>query len=138
MALVTIKTFDSAIDAHLIRSKLSNDGIMSFIFDENIMSLNPLYNITVGGIKLKVPEADYEKALQILSGIEGTPYRDENNEIVVCPACGSDSFYQGFKSFRGLGGMLSAILTILLTTFPLYFKSAYKCKACGNEFQIKT
>ena len=138
MALVTIKIFDSAIDAHLLRSKLSNEGIISFIFDENIMSLNPLYNITVGGIKLKVPEADYERALQILSRIEGTPFRDENNNIVVCPSCGSGSLYQGFKSFKGVAGKISAILTLLLAIFPLYFKSVYKCKACGNEFQIKT
>ena len=136
MALLTLKTFESAIDAHLLRSRLSNEGIMSFIFDENIMTLNPLYNITVGGIKLMVPEADYESAMQILSRIEATPFRDENNNIVVCPSCGSGDFYQSFKSFKGLGGTISAVITLLLTIFPLYFKSAYKCKSCGYEFQI--
>jgi hypothetical protein len=30
---------------------------MCHLFDENMVTLNPLYNITVGGIKLKVEES---------------------------------------------------------------------------------
>ena len=100
------------------------------------MTLNPLYNIMVGGIKLKVSELDFERAQRILHKIEQTPLRDECNRVLVCPACGSGNYYQGYKSMKGIGGMLSAILAFMLTVFPLYFKSVYKCKDCGNEFQM--
>ncbi|PTM03401.1 MAG: hypothetical protein DA405_10495 [Bacteroidetes bacterium] len=53
MELVTLKTFDNLVEAHLIKSKLESDDLPCFLFDENIMALNPLYNLTVDGIKLK-------------------------------------------------------------------------------------
>lgn len=136
LALLTLKTFDSSLEAHLLKSRLSNEGIMAFLFDENIMTLNPLYNIMVGGIKLKVSELDFERAQRILNEIEQTPLRDESNTVLVCPACRSGNYYQGYKSMKGIGGILSAILAFMLTVFPLYFKSVYKCKDCGNEFQM--
>lgn len=136
MELVTLKTFENAIDAHLLRSRLSAEGITSFIFDENIMTLNPLFNMTVGGIKLKVPGVHFERAHEILCDIEGAPFRDEKNNVLNCPRCGSKNFFHNFKSFKGFGGILSAILTLLLGIFPLYFRSVFRCKDCGHEFQM--
>lgn len=54
MELITLKTFDNSIEAHLMKSKLKSENIVCFLFDENIVGLNPVYNIAVGGIKLKV------------------------------------------------------------------------------------
>lgn len=136
MELVTLKTFENAIEAHLLRSRLANEGVTSFIFDENIMTLNPLYNIMVGGIKLKVPDVDFDRAQEILRDIEGTPFRDENNKVLDCPSCGSNNLYHNFKSFKGVAGAISAILTILLSVFPLYFNSVFRCKDCGHEFKM--
>lgn len=137
LALLTLKTFDSSVDAHLLKTKLSNEGIVSFLFDENIMTLNPLYNIMVGGIKLKVLEDDFERATKIVDEIETSPHLDENGGTLVCPVCGSDKLFQGFKSMKGFAGALSATLAVLLTVFPVYFSSAYRCKNCGNEFSKK-
>lgn len=138
MEFVTLKTFDSAIDAHLVRSGLSNKGIRSFIFDENIVTLNPLYNILVGGIKLKVVKDDLERARRVLAEMENSPFTDESNDTVVCPACASSSLYHGYKSMKGKAGILSAFLSLLLGTYPLYYKSVYKCKDCGCEFRPET
>jgi hypothetical protein len=135
MELVTLKTFESAIDAHILRSRLSSEGITAFIFDENIMTLNPLYNIMVGGIKLKVSQADLEKATEIVRSIDGGPLRDEHDKILACPACHSTNLYPGFRSMKGAAGVLSAILSLFLGTYPLYFKTLYRCKDCGTEFQ---
>jgi hypothetical protein len=135
MELVTLKTFESAIDAHILRSRLSNEGITAFVFDENIMTLNPLYNIMVGGIKLKVSQADVEKATNILQSIEGGPLLDGDDRIVACPACQSTNLYSGFKSMKGITGLMSAILALFLGTYPLYYKTVFRCKDCGTEFQ---
>ncbi len=45
MGLTTIKTFDNALEAHVFRIKLENSGIESFIFDEEMATLDPIMNI---------------------------------------------------------------------------------------------
>jgi DNA-directed RNA polymerase subunit RPC12/RpoP len=137
LELHTLKIFDSAVDAHILKSRLNNEGIVSFIFDEHIMTLNPLYNIMVGGIKLKVPETDLERARAILTEIEQTPFSDEDGTAVMCPSCGSLELYHDFKSMKGVPGFLSTFLSLFLGVFPLYFSTVYKCKVCGTEFPKK-
>ena len=52
MELITVKVFDSGIEAHILKARLESENIPCFIFDENIVTLNPLFNFAVGGIKL--------------------------------------------------------------------------------------
>ena len=138
MSLITAKTFDNPIDAHLLRSKLENEGIQCFLFDENIVGINPLYNVTVGGIKLKILEEDVEKVKAILSEMEGRPFTDEEDKEIACPNCNSTAVISGLRSMKGFRGVLSAIASLLLTLYPFYYKSVYKCKACGREFKAES
>ncbi len=62
MQFKTLKTFDTAIEAYILKNRLEGEGISCFILDENIVTLNPLFNFAVGGIRLQVDEKDYEKA----------------------------------------------------------------------------
>ena len=64
--LTTIAVYNNAIDAHLAKTKLDSEGIVSFIMDENLVSINPLLNLTIGGVKLKTNNNDAEKAKEIL------------------------------------------------------------------------
>lgn len=118
-----------------MKAKLESENIMCFLFDENIVGLNPLYNITVGGIKLKVEKADLAKARIILEKVTESPLANQDGEIVKCPKCMSDDIYSGFKSMKGTKGILSAILSLALMVFPVYYKTVLKCKKCGNEFK---
>ncbi|MFY0598310.1 MAG: DUF2007 domain-containing protein [Cyclobacteriaceae bacterium] len=134
MNLITLRAFDNSIDAHLLKSRLESEGVISVLFDENVVGLNPLYNISVGGIKLKVRDEDKVKALQIMSEIEGTPYLDGEDRILKCPNCHSQKLYGGFRSMKGLTGILAAVVSFLMTVWPFYYKTLYKCKKCGYEF----
>jgi DNA-directed RNA polymerase subunit RPC12/RpoP len=134
MQLITLKTFDNPIDAHLLKSKLESEGLAVYIFDEHINSLNPLYNIATGGIKLKISEGDMDAALQIIRDIESS-YKNDQDETIVCPACGSKNLYNNFKSMRGTKGFISAIVSFLFLIFPIYVKVVYKCKDCDHEFK---
>lgn len=138
LELLAIRTFETGIDAHILRTKLASEGIQSFIFDENIVTLNPLYNLVVGGIKVMVAQADFVRAQQIIAKIDATSPTDENGQVINCPTCGSTELYHAFKSMRGFTGFLSAILSFLLTVIPPYFKTVYKCKECGREFDKKS
>ena len=133
--MVTLKTFDNFVDAHLLKSKLESEGITCYLFDENIVAINPLLNLTVGGIKLNISDSDVEKAREILIEIQNTSITDENDKQIICPKCGSADLYTNFKSTKGAAGIIASLCSILLSVFPFYYKSVYKCKSCGEEFK---
>lgn len=135
MALVTFKTFDNPIDAHILKIKLESEGVSCFLFDEHIVSVNPLYSNLVGGIKLKINEEDLIHARNIVFELERTPYTTDNNEEIRCKQCQSTRLQSGYFSMKSIGAILSAILSFLLFIFPLYRKRVYKCLDCGCEFQ---
>lgn len=134
MGLTTIKTFDNGPEAHVFRIKLENSGIESYIFDEETITIDPLMTVALGGIKLKVNQIDFDKALNIITEIENSPLTNEKNEILKCPKCESSELYSGFKSMRGAKGIISTIISFLILVYPLSVKNIYKCKKCGNEF----
>lgn len=135
MELTTIKTFDNPMEAHIVKSRLESEGITCFLFDEHMVSLNPLYNVTVGGIKLKINHSDYEKARTILVEVEQSPVLDDSNHEISCPNCASNDLINGYKSMKGSTGFFSAIISLLLMVFPIYYKTVYKCKSCDTEFR---
>lgn len=135
MALVTLKTFDNHVEAHLLKTKLESEGIPCVLFDENIVTLNPLYNYCVDGIKLKVMEEDAARALEIVTALDERPFKNEQDEKLVCPSCGSDKLYGNFTSNRNLAGLLSSVISLLLAVLPIYERKVYKCRDCGFEFK---
>jgi len=139
--LKTLKVFDLAVNAHLLRTKLESEGICAVILDEHSISMNPLNTIAIGGVKLCVNEPDLEKAKNILKEIENTPYTHSDDSAIACPNCDSTDLISGFKSMRGKKGFLSALLSFLFLIFPIYYKTVYKCKKCNEEFnseELKT
>ena len=137
MALITLKSFDNSMDAHILKSKLESEGIVCYLFDEHTVTMNPLYNVTVGGIKLKINEADLEFAREIYNSIQNTPFTNDKNELLKCPKCESTELYSDFKSMKGASGIISAFTSFFFLLFPIYYKSVYKCKKCGEEFMRK-
>ncbi len=133
MSLLTVKIFQNSIDAHLFKSRLENEGIDSYLFDENINSMNMLYGVAVGGIKLKVNESDKEKVQRVLQEIE-----EEKRAAAIfikCPVCESTEHYNNFISIQGWKAFLATVLAFLTFSYPAYQKKVYKCKECGNEFE---
>jgi len=135
LELVTIKIFDNAIEAHLLKSKLESEDIICFLYDENIVGLNPLYNLTVGGIKLKIKKSDVDKASEIIEATDSSVLTNEIGEAIKCPNCQSEDIYNNYKSMNSIKGIFSAIISFLFAVFPLYFKTVYKCKVCDTEFK---
>lgn len=135
MKLITIKTFDNAIEAHLMKTKFESEGINCFILDENIISINPLFNNMIGGVKLKINKKDTEAAQEILKKISQTKLTDDDNKNIKCPKCQSEDLIYGFKSMKGLKGLIATIVSFIFMSFPLYYKSVNKCQSCGHEFR---
>lgn len=122
------------VEAHLMKTKLESEQITCYLFDENIVGLNPLFSVAVGGVKLKIRKDDIDMASLILNESENTTLKNEHGETVRCPRCLSDNLYYGFKSIMSSRGLLSIIASFLLLVYPFYFKTVKRCKSCGKEF----
>ena len=79
MELITLKSFENPIEAHILRSLLENENIEVFIFDELSTVINPYIAYGNGGIKVKIKREDEEKALKVLKDIEDNPFTLEEN-----------------------------------------------------------
>ena len=65
--IVTFHTFYNLMEAEIIRTKLEANDIPSFIVDESLGILYPVYNQGGGGIKLKVFARDVERSNEIIN-----------------------------------------------------------------------
>jgi predicted Zn-ribbon and HTH transcriptional regulator len=137
-SFVTVATFDNSIDAHIAKTKLDSEGIDSYIFDENIVSAYPLYNITVGGIKLRTRSSDAENARIILNHVNDSPFTDEKDNVIRCPNCNSEKVYGGFVSINSLKTIVGTILAFITGASPIVYETKLKCKDCGFEFKKKS
>ena len=66
MNLVTVATFSSSFDMHVIKGRLETDGVQCYVKDEQTITWDPLLDIAAGGIKLQVAEEDVELAKELL------------------------------------------------------------------------
>jgi len=66
MKFVAVKEFDDYISAHILMGRLKGEDIVCHLKDENTITTAPFLSPIFGGIKLMVPEAQAERAFEIL------------------------------------------------------------------------
>lgn len=129
---VTLASFDNSIDAHMLRSQLERENIPCFILDENIVTLNPLATLGMGGIKVKVMERDLAAAEEVIRKVQKKPIVNADNSVVVCPACQSKHISPGLKS----ASIFSvAFWGFLLGMYPMNVETKYYCHNCKATFK---
>ncbi len=73
MDLVTVLTALNPMDAQLARSRLEAAGFHPFVAHEAAALSIEGYAITVGGIRVQVPEAEAAEAKEFLNAPPGAP-----------------------------------------------------------------
>lgn len=68
MELVTLKIFNTEIEAEMLRIFLETNGVETFVFGNVLANTYNLFNTTSGGVQLKVSENDFEKADELMIG----------------------------------------------------------------------
>ena len=63
---ITLHIFNDIVEANFVKNKLEENGIKSFLEDENVLGLNPL-----GGVQVIIFERDLKAAKEILSTEDG-------------------------------------------------------------------
>ncbi|MGG9963955.1 hypothetical protein [Ferruginibacter sp. SUN106] len=77
-----IATFDNFMLPNMTLGMLEENYINCHLKDENIVTIDPLLNPAVGGIKLMVEETQAERAVDLIKEAE-TLYLND----LVCPYC---------------------------------------------------
>lgn len=77
-----IASFDNFMLANMTLGLLHENEINCHLKDENIVTIDPLLNPAVGGIKLMVEETEFEKAKALIQQAE-TEYLND----ITCPYC---------------------------------------------------
>ena len=135
MSLKTIRTFDNAIQANLVKTKLESRGLICFLFDEYSVTMNPLYTNTLSGIKLNVRVEDLDEAEAVILEMEAQLSTNKKGETLTCPNCGSEDLYHDFKSYGVLEWIVTGLIALIGVVFPFLYKTVYKCKSCDTEFK---
>lgn len=73
MKLVTVYTAFNPADAQLVNSHLQAAGFHSVVMGENAALSMDGYALTIGGIRVQVPESESEDALLLINSSENSP-----------------------------------------------------------------
>ena len=66
LEFMILEVYDNYIPAHIAMGRLSEQGIICWLKDENTVTIDPLLSIAVGGIKLMVAVHQADRARMIL------------------------------------------------------------------------
>lgn len=136
--IVWYSTFYNSIEAHIVRTKLEDSGFHCFLTDENISTINPLYNQAVGGIKLMVFERDTADIDLLLSEddvlkIDDAKPSNDTDVIKTCEKCGSTNVGFG-QATKGRYSWWVTIVSLMFAVYPFKVNKCFHCYNCGHEF----
>ncbi len=76
MELVTLKVFNTEPEAQMIKAFLEANDVECFVFGNVLANTYNLFNLTSGGVQLKVAEENLDAAKQLLEDF----YKHDDNE----------------------------------------------------------
>ena len=135
----TVASFRDVYEAHIAKGRLETEGIGATIIDEYMVGIDWTYSQAIGGVKVQVPEADFDLAIQILSldqstidsSIPDTVSPEESFED-ICPECGSSSVSPQPYS---LWTLASSLVSLFLFGLPVFSgRKKWVCNGCGSSW----
>lgn len=123
-----IASYDNYMLANMTLGMLQENEINCHLKDEYIVTIDPLLNPAIGGIKLLVEESDYERAVDIIKKAE-----DDYIKEIPCPDCNSHSLVIEEKTNRPADFWGRLKNQIAYGQEETYQKN-YRCKNCGHIF----
>jgi hypothetical protein len=134
---VTVATFRDLAEAEMARVTLDAEGIRCYLADAEVIRLDWTLSMALGGIKLRVPAAERERALGRLhrtSTAQVLRLVDDRGEDggTRCPACSAPAVR---VVDRGRRFSLAAVLLGLPVLFRL---RASRCSACGHRWRERS
>jgi len=135
MALVTLRSYRDAIDAELAKAQLEGAGIPATLVDQYLVSIQWLYSGAIGGVKVKVDEADLGIAREVLRENRSADLADipESQAPVAdgdrCPVCGSSEVE--ISRVQRKAAAISLAIGIPLVAW----RHRWICRACSHSWK---
>ncbi len=129
----TVASFREAYQAYLAKGRLETEGISAIVLDEHLAGINWMFSQAIGGVKVQVPEDDFEQALKILEEdyAEDLIEMDPDKSTDRCPECGSASI--SVKPYS-----IWWLIPSLYFLCPVFFgRKRWKCNSCGAVWRGK-
>jgi len=123
-----IASYDNFLLANMTLGLLTENEIKCQLKDEHIVTMDPLLNPAVGGIKLLVEEKDYDRALSIIKEAEYNYIKD-----IPCPNCKSLSLSVEEKT-NNPTDFWGRLKNQVLFGQPSTYSKKYRCTSCSKSF----
>lgn len=123
-----IATYDNYMLANMTLGMLTENNIKCQLKDENIVTVDPLLNPAVGGIKLLVEENDFDKAAALMKEAENEYLKD-----IACPVCKSNSLVVEEK-INNPAGFWGKLKNQVLFGQTATYSNGYRCTDCKKYF----
>ncbi len=127
--MVTLKVFDNYFSANIVLSRLQQEGIVCYLRDEHTVTIDPLLNNAVGGIKLTVKLEQYEAALDLLQ-----EYEKVYIQQAECPSCGQQEMEKLLQPIPA--DWRVKLVRFFIPDFENDIEIVYHCRNCS--FETKT
>jgi DNA-directed RNA polymerase subunit RPC12/RpoP len=128
MTFKQIASYDNYMLANMTMGLLSENGIKCQMKDEHIVTVDPLLNPAVGGIKLLVEENDFDHAVALMKEAENEYLKD-----IDCPYCNSRSLIVEEKTNQPSDFWGKLKNQVLFGQTSTYSKG-YRCTSCKKYF----
>lgn len=125
--MITIATFTTPEEAHLLRSRLESAGIPAFLHSEYAVQNSWLSSNLIGGVRVQISELDLDYAREFLGGEPAEPLPEA--VPLLCPACGSTRTEPNL-----LPGRLSMVSMVLFHLPLPFLRHRWKCAAFDHRF----
>jgi regulatory protein YycI of two-component signal transduction system YycFG len=126
MEFKLLAAFDNYVLANMALGLLQENNIECHLKDEHIVTLDPLLNPAVGGIKVMVIANQFEKAVSIVKEAENEYLKD-----FTCPYCNTNSLIVEEKKETPTTFWGTVKNKILYGQSTLYSKK-YRCQNCKS------
>jgi hypothetical protein len=139
--LVTVAAFTEPWEAHLLRGRLSAEGVFAVVNHEHHIGVDWPYALALGGVKVQVHRTDRDKALEIdrlcrTGELQAElAANDADFAAAPCPRCGAHRI--GHRRSRPMQALLLVAFLVFDVIFPLR-SSVHRCKACGTRWADRT
>jgi len=81
--LITVYSSNIPIDCHILKGRLETEGISCYLYDENLIWVDPFKAVAIGGVKLKVPSDKYLQSQKIIDLILQGKLFDDTGEYPI-------------------------------------------------------
>jgi hypothetical protein len=119
----TVAVFSMVSETHAPLSRLHSAGIAAVVRDEHTLQFNWLWSNALGGVKIDVPDEDYEAARELLELKPSEP------GVIICPHCSSHDVH-----VRPLS-VAAAIFIFLKIPIPCPLQ-AVDCRSCQKSHMV--